>query len=194
MTYMIISVEILPEKELLNACRPSVCPLSSQQTLRTILVDKHEHTVGNFTIVAFYFPLFLPFFLTRGMSVLRQCGKQSKKAEYIFCFMSSIFVAAKFTSRSKRRECGKKLCNIPPHSAPLPAALWPGSVQVEGCWRVGEDQVCCWHEELWVWIMWASFEVWKMGDPAAPRLHSPIHPSDHTDSLFFLFLEKGKEM
>lgn len=48
--------------------------------------------------------------------------------------------------------------------------------------------------------MWAAFEVWMMGDPAAPRLHSPIHPLDHThtQSLFFVFLsfffQKGKEV
>ena len=28
--------------------------------------------------------------------------------------------------------------------------------------------------------MWEPFEVWMMGDPAAPGLHRPIHPPDHT--------------
>lgn len=50
--------------------------------------------------------------------------------------------------------------------------------------------------------MWAAFEVWMMGDPAAPRLHSPIHPLDHTHSVFvfcffvffFFFFQKGKEV
>lgn len=59
--------------------------------------------------------------------------------------------------------------------------------------HVGEDQDCCWHQELRVWIMWAPFEVWMIGDPAALGLHSPIHPADHTHT-HTLFFGKGKEV
>lgn len=63
-----------------------------------------------------------------------------------------------------------------------------------GVLYVGEDQDCCWHQELWVWLMWAPF--WSVDDgwscsTGATQPHSSSRSHIHTRSLFFWKGEGG---